>query len=405
MVPSRPPRLTIVTLTLDLGGTERHIAQIAPRLAVKGLDVTVACLGRRGSQAEDVVRQGVRVIGPTGGAFGKSREGTAGSLASGLAMLTKDLATRRPDIAHFFLPLPYLAGAPLARMLRVPRLVMSRRSQNDYQQKRPVLAAREHRLHRRMNLILANSRRVYDELIGEGADPAHTGIIYNGLDLGAYRPTAARRATREALGISPDSIVMAIVANLIPYKGHADLIAALGQAAAKLPPRWRLLVIGRDDGIGAALQDECCVRGIAENVLWLGARTDVPELLSLADIGLNVSHEEGFSNAVIEGMAAGLPMLVSDVGGNAEAVEDGLSGAVVPPRAPEAIAEALVHLAGDSAARERMGAAARERAARLFSLETCVERYIAAYQAALADEALPSSIDPRPQLAAGPVPR
>jgi glycosyltransferase involved in cell wall biosynthesis len=387
--------LTIVTLTLDLGGTERHIAQISPRLAAEGFDVTVACLGRKGEQAAGVMRQGVRVIGPSATGFGTSHWKSAQALAAGLAMLSKDLALHRPDIAHFFLPLPYLAGSALARLCRVPHLVMSRRSQNDYQRKRPGLAAREHRLHRQMDLILANSRRVYDELLGEGADPTHTGLIYNGLDLAAYRQAIDRRAARERLAIPDDAVVMAIVANLIAYKGHADLIAALGQAKDRLPPDWRLLVIGRDDGIGAALQTQCSALGIGEHVRWLGARADVPDLLRLSDIGLNVSHEEGFSNAVIEGMAAGLPMLVSDVGGNAEAVGEGIGGVVVPPRTPSAIAAALPSLAGDSALRARMGRAARDRAAQLFGLDACVERYRTAYRAVLDGSALPPSIDPR----------
>ena len=389
----RKPRLTIVTLTLDLGGTERHIAQIAPKLAASGFDVTVACLGRKGAQAEAVTGQGVRVIGPerTGARFGASRQGTARAIAAGLAILAKDFAAHRPDIAHAFLPLPYLAGSRVARLFRVPHLVMSRRSQNDYQKKRPGLAKREHKLHRRMDMILANSRRVYDELLAEGADPERTGLIYNGLDLDVFREPPDRSAARQRLGIPPDALVLAIVANLIPYKGHADLIEGL--AKAQLPEPWRLLVIGRDDGIGDHLKSQSQTLGIANNILWLGARTDVAELLGLSDIGLNVSHEEGFSNAVIEGMAAGLPMLVSDVGGNAEAVGD--SGLVVPPRSPDAIAAALARLAGDSPLRDRMGRAARARAAGLFSLEACIDRYIQAYRAVLDGQPLPTAIDPR----------
>lgn len=395
------PRLTIVTLTLDLGGTERHIAEIAPMLAAHGLDVTIACLGRQGAQAGAVAQKGVRVVGPRrmGTPFGASARGSGQALAAGLAILAKELATRRPDIAHFFLPLPYLAGSEVARLCRVPHLVMSRRSQNDYQRKRPAAARREHRLHRRMDLILANSRRVYDELIGEGADPARTGLIYNGLDLNAFGAPPDRSAGRRRLGIPADALVLAIVANLNPYKGHADLITALTEA--RLPEPWRLLVIGRDDGIGAALQSETSAAGIGSNILWLGARTDVPELLSLADIGLNVSHEEGFSNAVIEGMAAGLPMLVSDVGGNAEAIGDGVCGLVVPPRSPSAIAAALRQLAGDSASRHRMGKAARRRAAAHFSLEACVDRYLKAYRAVLAGQPMPETIDPRRTRLAG----
>lgn len=397
MPTSRSPRLTIVTLTLDTGGTERHIAAIAPRIAEGGFDVTIVCLGRPGAQADEVRRQGVRVIAPAIGAqrFTTSRGGTAIALSAGMALLAKELLTHRPDMAHFFLPLPYLAGGTLARFARVPRLVMSRRSQNDYQAKRPGLARCEHKLHRRMDLILANSRRVHDELLGEGAHPARTGLIYNGLDLARFSATTDRNQGRRRLGIAPDALVLAIVANLIPYKGHADLIAALGVIRSRLPTGWRLLVIGRDDGLGPKLHDQAAALGIADNVLWLGERQDIPGLLGLSDIGLNVSHEEGFSNAVIEGMAAGLPMLVTHVGGNNEAAPDGVAGLVVPPRNPQALAVAIARLASDSALRHRLGQAAQECANRLFSLESCVGHYLEAYRALLSGAPMPASIDAR----------
>ena len=397
MPTSRPPRLTIVTLTLDTGGTERHIAAVAPKIAEGGFDVTIVCLGRPGTQADEVRRQGVRVIAPAIGAqrFTTSRGGTAIALSAGMALLAKELLTHRPDIAHFFLPLPYLAGSMLSRFARVPHLVMSRRSLNDYQAKRPGLARREHKLHRRMDLILANSRRVHGELLGEGADPTRTGLIYNGLDLARFSAPRNRPDARRRLGLAPDALVLAIVANLIPYKGHADLIAALGAIKAELPAGWRLLVIGRDDGLGSKLRDQATALGINENILWQGERQDIPELLGLSDIGLNASHEEGFSNAVIEGMAAGMPMLVTDVGGNREAVPDGVAGLVVPPRDPQVLAAALARLAGDSELRRRLGAVAQERAKIRFSLSTCVGHYLDAYRALMSGAPMPGSIDPR----------
>ena len=83
---------------------------------------------------------------------------------------------------------------------------------------------------------------------------------------------------------------------------------------------------GRDDGIGSSLKTKTRKLGIAEHVRFLGQRPDVVELLRIADIGLQCSHEEGFSNALLEAMAAGLPTIATDVGGTAEAVVDGVTG-------------------------------------------------------------------------------
>ena len=105
---------------------------------------------------------------------------------------------------------------------------------------------------------------------------------------------------------------------------------------------------------------------------------DIPDLLAASDIGVLASYEEGFSNAVIEGMAASLPMVVTDVGGNAEAVIDGECGYVIPPHDPTALAKALENLICDSGRRQNMGEAARRRVAES-PLDACVAAYEALY--------------------------
>lgn len=383
------PRLLIVTRSLDVGGTERHIALLAPRLLAHGFDTTVLCIGRRGVQGDAVARSGVRIVGPPGGDRLPRRLATA----LGAARLQAEFIRRPPAIAHFFLPAAYLAGAPAASLLDVPVRIMSRRSQNDYQRRHPLLARAEHALHRRMTAILANSTRVATELVGtEGVEIGRVGLIRNGIDLAAFERPHDRFGSRAALAVPAGALVLAIVANLIPYKGHADLLDALGLVGDRLGPSWRLLVIGRDDGIGASLRQQAQRLGIAGNILWLGERRDVPDLLRTADVGMLVSHEEGFSNAVIEGMAAGLAMIVTDVGGAREAVEDGVSGVVLPPRAVPALAEALATLAGDRTRIRIMGEAARARAVARFGIETCADLYVATYRALLAGGPLPPAV-------------
>jgi glycosyltransferase involved in cell wall biosynthesis len=114
---------------------------------------------------------------------------------------------------------------------------------------------------------------------------------------------------------------------------------------------------------------------LANHVKWLGGRDDVPQLLGAADIGVLASHEEGFSNAVLESMAAALPMVVTDVGGNAEAVVAGETGYVVAPHDPAELSQAIVRLARDRQLRASMGQAGRARVARHFTLAKCVDEY------------------------------
>lgn len=368
------PRLLIVSLSLAVGGTERHIAAIAPWLQSRGFDVTVALLLGRGELADGLEAKGVRVVAPQ--AFG---------LLLGAPRLLVEMLLRRPAIVHCFLPLAYLTGASLALLLGIPVRVMSRRSQNDYQAKHPRLARLERWLHGRMSAVLANSGRVFRELLSEGVPAARLHLVHNGIDLARFERPIDRAAVRARLGVPGDALVLAIVANLIPYKGHSDLLAAL--ARCRLPAPWRLLVIGRDDGIGDRLRREAEDLGLARSILWLGQRSDVPDLLGASDLGLLVSHEEGFSNAVIECMAAGLPVIVTDVGGNAEAIGKDEAGVVVPPRDPDRLARAIAGLAGDPSRAVGLGAAGRERAARLYSLDACGSAYGRLYRELLRAEA------------------
>ena len=140
-----------------------------------------------------------------------------------------------------------------------------------------------------------------------------------------------------------------------------------------------LFCLGRDDGIAAQLQSQIDAEGLRENIRLMGARSDVPDFLRMADIGVLCSHEEGFSNAILEGMAAGLPMVVTDVGGNAEAVVDGQTGYVVPPHDSAALGEALLKMA-DNSSRTAMGEAGRQRTRERFSMSACIDAYEALYR-------------------------
>ncbi len=173
---------------------------------------------------------------------------------------------------------------------------------------------------------------------------------------------------------------MTLVANLFAYKGHADLLLALAGRRDQLPDGWVLLCIGIDKGQGEALKRQSEQLGLSKNIHWLGERDDVTDLLAASDLSLLVSHEEGFSNAVLEGMAAGLSMVVTDVGGNPEAVIDGETGLVVPAHDPEALGAAVVRLAGDRGLRTRFGEAGLKRFQEKFTLARCVQRYVVLYR-------------------------
>jgi glycosyltransferase involved in cell wall biosynthesis len=388
------PEILLVISSLDIGGTERHLVEIASALHRRGRRITVYALAG-GALAKTLEANGVPLnLAPTSvGSGGFSFRKIAGLVATAGHLLWT-LLTRRPHVVHFFLPEAYLVGGCLAVLARTPLRVMSRRSLNDYQRGYPTfVVSTERSLHRTMTAVLGNSRSVVHQLRDEeGVATDRLGLIYNGIDPAPFAAGAARvskrNIMRDQLGLRGSSLVIVMVANIIPYKGHADLLTALAGISARLPKDWCLLLLGRDGGAETDLRVQARDQSMAGNVRFLNARTDVPDVLAAADIGILCSHQEGFANAVLEGMAAGLPMVVTDVGGNPEAVIDGETGYVVPPRDPARLGDAILRLALDGDLRSMLGAAARTRAVEKFSLAQCIDCYEQFYSSLLAGRGL-----------------
>lgn len=369
--PGAKPRVLVVIGQLAIGGTERHLANILPRLREAGLDMRVFVFKPGGAMADYLESHGVPVI-----AHASHHTGWRGVLQVA-TVLMRTVRELRPDIVHFFLPAAYLIGTFATWPLRVKR-IMSRRSLANYQARYPGVRLLERMCHRKADAVIANSQAVARQLETEGIPRRKLRVIYNGV---ADRSGAFNREhTRERMGLPPNMLVLVMIANLIPYKGHADFLEALALSRSRFPDKWVALLAGRDDGIGRDLQALAVRLGIESHLRWLGAVDDVGPFLAASDIGVLASHEEGFSNAILEGMAAGIPMVVTDVGGNAEAVINDVCGLVVPPRDPAALADALCVLAGSRSMRACLGRTAHERAAAGFSIELCVANYERLYR-------------------------
>jgi glycosyltransferase involved in cell wall biosynthesis len=294
--------------------------------------------------------------------------------------LYRHIRTKRPDVMHFFLPESYLVGAIVAAVAGHRICLMSRRSLAHYHRNHPWLGWLERQLHSRMTALLGNSQAVVDELANEAGNRGKIGLIHNGVAVPSPIDERNRALQRARLDLPGDAFVMVIVANLIHYKGHFDLLDALGLVAAKLPQPWRLVVVGRDEGIGPQLKLRAEQLNLNPNIVWLGARGDVEAILPAADLGLLVSHQEGFSNALIEVMGQGLPTIATAIGGNLDAIVDGQSGRLVPVTDSVRLGAVILELALDPAARAALGLAARERTIALFSTAGCVARYERLYR-------------------------
>lgn len=378
-------RLCVVIGTLDLGGTERHLARILPKLHGLGWDITVLVMKQGNALTAHLRNNGVDVVEfPVRMSISRRNMYIRRPVRCLLVFhwLLWQIWKMRNALLHFYLPETYILGG-LGAVLTCRRkpMLMSRRSLNHYQNNRPWLRPLEYWLHRRMHKILGNSRAVIDQLHHqEGVPPGKLVLIYNGIDTAPFKAQPPRHILRKELGMPLDALVLVIAANLIPYKGHADLLRALSTIRNDLPANWHLQCAGYDAGILDELKAQARASAIEGRVHWLGEMQDIRALLKAADIGVLCSHEEGFSNALLEYMAAGLPVVVTDVGGNAEAVVDGETGWIVPAGDPSALAAKILDLALNEKRRRVFGSAGRRRVEQCFSLETCVASYDSLYK-------------------------
>ncbi len=202
-------------------------------------------------------------------------------------------------------------------------------------------------------------------------------VVPNGISLAALDDPAlpAPAETRSALGIGPGEIMVLTVARAIAGKGLDDLIDAALMVDA---PRF---VVAGDGPEKNRLQARAAAAGLGERVQFLGHRTDIPALLHAADIFLLPSHMEGMPLAIMEAMAARLPVVATAVGGVPEVVVDGQTGLLVPHRQPAALAAAVARLAAEPELRHRLGEAGRALVEERFTVERMLAAVAAVYDA------------------------
>jgi L-malate glycosyltransferase len=290
--------------------------------------------------------------------------------------LRRYINQHRIDVVQTFMVKANILGLFAARRSHCKVLLSSRRNTNYWF--RPFYR----RLYRYMNRfttrLVANSTGVKRAVVqSEGIAPDRVDVLYNGVDTTMYAPGTGDPAVPASLGIPPEAKVVGIVANLRPVKDHA-LFLRTARCVADQRPDTAFVIVGvgplRDDLAALARQ-----LGLS-NVYFSDGKGAVPDYLDRMTAACLTSTTEGFSNAILEYMAAGLPTVATDVGGNAEALEHGLSGYVIADRDPAALAAPIVDLLTDDAKREEMGRRALERCRDVFDIRQTIRRYEDHYQ-------------------------
>lgn len=364
--------------SLNLGGTESQMTLLIRELKRRGHHCELFALEAKGPFKSILDQDGVSVH--DGGC-----DSTAPKVVKVFLLLRALvrfwlLALRvKPDVLHAYLPLVNFMGSLAGRAAGVRKIITSRRALGTYQDCHPNQKVFYRLANALSDRVTVNSDAVWRDVVcRDGIAPEKLELIRNGLDVGRFsRQEGGRDAARESLGLSRDEFGIIKVANLIPYKGHADLIYAL----PKVLEKWsnaKLFLVGEDRGIQADLERLAFSLGVSDRVHFLGQRNDVPLLLMAMDLYVMASHEEGSSNALLEAMAAGLPIVATDVGGNREALDDGLAGMLVPPHDPGALSCAIEKLLDDEVLRSQVAAKSKA-CAQAYSIPKMAEAHIRLY--------------------------
>jgi glycosyltransferase involved in cell wall biosynthesis len=333
------PSVLLAVGSLTIGGTEKQLLMLAQGLKRRGWSVIVFALDATGALAGHFKAADVEVVdGGYRSSFSRPRK--IATLLLCQIRLVALLIRNRPQVVHGFLPIVTFMTSLAGYLTRAPFNVISKRAMGTHQDRIPPLRWLDWTANRLADVITANSAAVANDTAARDDYPrGRIYVIPNGLDFDPIdRAIAMRSEARSTLGIAADEIAMVTVANLIPYKGHADLIRAFARVAH---PQARLFLVGRDDGIGKALEQLAGSLGVGDRIVRLGQRSDVPFVLAAMDIGVMASDQEGLSNAVLEKLAIGLPVVATAAGGNQEAL-DGMPGCVlVRPHDPDDLARGI----------------------------------------------------------------
>lgn len=360
---------------LPTGGIERKIAAVLPRLNRDLFEPHLCCIRERGPLADDLEQQGVPVH------VIRFRNRWDPFALRRLRKLVRELDI---SVVHSHM---YRANVP-ATALKVigehVKVVGHYHNVGTWESTRQRLLDRWLANKRDMNLAVSEAVR-RDVISHLQLPPSKVRTLRNGVNLDEFHPVAAaaRHAIRERLGLPASAKVVVMVARLVSQKNQS-LVIESAMEVLKAVPRAHFLFVG-DGPDNEALKELASVRCVRDHVTFLGKRDDVPDILAASDVSVLPSTREGFSNAVLESMACGVPVIASNVGGNAEVIDNGINGFLLdmqpaPSPAPNAsrFVRYLKRLLLEDDFRMRMGAVAHS-SVEAFSIDTMVRETEQAY--------------------------
>lgn len=353
--------------SLDIGGMETVLVKMLKFFDSGRFITYVCCLGKKGELVNDLEKRGIEV-------FFVTKRGKLDFFK--VFRLARLLREKKIDIVHTYSGV-YRDGAIAAKLAGASRIFHT-----DQGRFYPDNAITKF-YHR----ILTNYFR--DKVIAVSRDlktylskkvklnPSKIIVITNGIETGRSLGDFDRNKYRENLGLSEGDLVFGTVARLAPVKDHNTLIEA-GSKVFDEVPNAKLLVIG-DGPLRGKLEIKTRNLKIADRVIFLGRRRDIPELLSILDLFVLSSRHEGTSLSILEAMAKGLAVVATNVGGNPEVVVNNVTGLLVEPANPNSLARGIIEILRNREKRMEFGIKAKRRVSEKFNIEKTAKQHEALY--------------------------
>jgi glycosyltransferase involved in cell wall biosynthesis len=357
-------RVVEVLATGTAGGAQEHVFNLLCRLDPTRYEACLVSLSP-GSAVRKIQRLGVPVT-----VIDEPDDAVA------VGILVALLCQWEPDVLHNHMYRAEVVGTKAAIALaaagrRRPYVVSTVHSSRVRPPEDRLLLRQ---LTPQMDQLIAVSRSIEAKIADERGGLAPVALIYNGVDLQRYSNQEPCCTLREEYGLPAEAQLVGVVARLEPEKGHPTLLAAWPEVVARCP-QAHLLVVG-EGSQREALEAMARELGIGHRVVFTGRRDDVPAVTAALDVAVLPSYREAQGLSILEAMALGRPVVASNVGGIPEVIQDGVTGLLVPPHDPAALAAAIVRLLTDHPLADTLARAGRELVYERF----CVERMVRAIE-------------------------
>ena len=344
----------------NIGGAELKLLELLKLLNKDKYNITLCSVGGDGPLRKEFEKLGGKVF-----VFKKHFRFDLSLLMKSIHLMKKE----RIDIVQTTLFYADVIGAYAAYLANVPIVISWEVGEHIH---RPMRLLAYRLAARKIDAVVAVSDAMRKQVIDEKwIDPRKVVTIQYGIDVGLFSDTDNLR--REEIGLKKEHIVLGTVARLGHQKGHTYLIAAAPRIVREFP-NVRFVFVG-DGPLRSRLENQIRRLGLEAHFHFLGFRSDVNQLLHLFDVFVLPSLYEGLPNAVLEAMACSKPVIATGVDGTSEAVLDRVTGYIVPPKHPDALADTIIRLLSTDGNIEAMGKSSGERIVKHFTLERQVHQF------------------------------